>query len=348
MGSLLVGLLLAKAVAGGPALSCAPGAAACRACSKHKHGANAVEATQEEVLALRAFALAAGKSWWIDMRGDHREQERDHFAAMGAWARETFGDRERARPVVYPFGGADLQTSATIFDGAASHTLVDALPVGDAKCFLDAKCRQRATDAAQAWFSKLHTRGFRFSETAESAEILKDVGILPALLVALELLYHRVVGATFWSAGATSGVTLHAARRRSPELAWSCGTFEYVSAAVKNEADWAEILDAVSAPPPWSVLLKAAPRDGPQAAPWFAESLVERASVVVQDATGPGVAAFADVGWVLEPFGAFGNSTRERSEVAHADHGDALAQLYAHGVIQRPAAVTIFERFRLG
>jgi hypothetical protein len=43
-------------------------------------------------------------------------------------------------------------------------------------------------------------RGFRFSETAESAEILKDVGILPALLVALELLYHRVVGATFWSA----------------------------------------------------------------------------------------------------------------------------------------------------
>ena len=30
---------------------------------------------------------------------------------------------------------------------------------------------------------------------------------------------------------------------------------------MKNEADWAEILDAVSAPPPWSVLLKAAPRE---------------------------------------------------------------------------------------
>ena len=100
-------------------LSCAWGAHACRSCSAHAH-ANRTDASPAELLKMREFAIGAAKSWWVDLRGDHREQERSRFKAMGEWARDAFSEGEAKLPAVSLFGGADLQTLAAFFENAPS------------------------------------------------------------------------------------------------------------------------------------------------------------------------------------------------------------------------------------
>lgn len=307
----LVALLVSAKPPESP-LSCAWGAHACRSCSAHgRSGNNATEASAVELAKMRQFAAGAGKSWWVDLRGDHREQERERFKAMAEWSRAALFPGERSLPAVSLFGGADLAHLDALFEGAPSLAIVDELPVGDGRCFLSPKCFKRAGNAVQRWYTRLHSTGFRSLSTEDARDYFSEVGVLPALLLALELrARQRVVGASFWDDGERSGVVLDLAKKATT-AGWACSRVEYVSADLSGAGALASAANAIAAPRPWAGLLKATPPAD------FFPSLPEHFAVLVGDlGSSP---AYGDARWAHRPFGAFGNSTEERAYAADAD-----------------------------
>ena len=301
----------------------------CARCGYHEGPTHDVDAHTLE--AMRAFVHRS--NFWgafAPRAGQAMEALTRRLEAQATWSAEAVPAASASLPVFYPFSGMDLITAAGVLPNASAFTLAARYPVGRPSCFTIRPCAAAAARAATSWFRHAAGRHFRTSNTKEMAAIFDNssTGVLPAMLLSIHLLGHELVSAaTIRKTHNVETVVLHTVPLRGAQRAGAraCGRFVYASVNIDQQT-LPRVLVLAGVPPPFSLVLKAAPHHV-ISTPWFAAAALGAAEVVMADETGPRPSALSALGLVPSPWG--GHAGRYVGFIGSSGRDEAGAALLA-------------------
>ena len=218
------------------------------------------------------------------------------------WSEVSVLGRWRALPVVYLFSGMDLVNALGLFPLAPSYSLVAPFASGDVDCLRDIKCASLAAGVAKKWFEHAVDRRWRTTNTRLMETLFGSTscGVLPALLLCLELVGCDVVSSTTTVGGARRVVARKRSDGRCFEVTYLSAWLEPASLPSVAQQLWGA--DAPNSSSGVAFVLKAAPYEVIREQ-WFAEGVLSKAALVMGDETGLRPSAYDRKSWLLTPWG---------------------------------------------